>query len=156
MTLNHRLLQSLLFPLGVTAIVIGGMIIIWGVLPTLHVFESALALSLDQAIVLEPLSISPTIDNEFRFYAVFWLSYGVLTIWVAIQIEARHKFVPFIFLVFFLGGLARILSIGDLGKPHQLIVFLMYIELTAPVIGAILYNRLLKNNEKNTTNFKAV
>jgi len=152
MNLNYRFLQALLGPLGIGAIIIGSMIVFMGVLPTLHFFESTLAQVLNQAEILEPQTISPTIDNEFRFYAVYWLSYGLLTLWVAMHIETQYKLAPYILIVFFMGGLARIISVVSIGQPHQLVTVLMYIELLAPVLGFIIYYRLPrgKSNASNS------
>jgi hypothetical protein len=142
MRVEHRLLQGLLAPLGLAALTIGGMIFTFGVVQTLHFFENAYGVSLSQPVVLEPQTVSVTIDNEFRFYAVFWFSYGVLCLWAAKGIVERLRLVPLLFGIFFLGGIGRAISCFVLGWPHPLFVVLMAIELIGPILGAAVYLRI--------------
>ena len=144
MKIEYRLLQAFVAPLGLAAIFIGSMIVATGVLSTLHFFESTYAVLFSKATVLEPITVTPTIDNEFRFYAVLWISYGVLALWVSRRIEAQIRVVPYILGVFFIGGIARLVSIYSVGLPHPLFIFLMYIEIAVPVIGGIVYLKVTR------------
>jgi hypothetical protein len=41
-------------------------------------------------------AIEASVDNELRFFAVFWLAYGSFSFWVARNIEERQQFIIFI------------------------------------------------------------
>ncbi len=107
MRVEYCLLQGLIAPLGLAAVFIGSMIVVTGVLNTLHFFESTYAIIFSLPAVLEPQSVTPTIDNEFRFYAILWISYGVLSLWVSRHIESEFRLVPYLLGIFFAGGIAR-------------------------------------------------
>lgn len=138
---EHRLIQILLGTVGSAAILIGAMIFSFGVLWTLHFFESLFNFATGQTIAPEPTAVAVTIDNEFRFYSVFWLSYGALLLWTAWEIQRRWNWVPILFGLFFLGGIGRVISHLTLGAPHPLFVVLMGTELAIPVVAALLYAR---------------
>ena len=38
--------------------------------------------------------VEATVDNELRFFSVFWLAYGVFCFWVARSIQLQYKFIP--------------------------------------------------------------
>jgi len=142
MKIEYRFLQILIVPLGIAAILIGAMIISLGELPTLHFFESSYAFMLRQAVILEPETVSTTIDNEFRFYAVLWFCYGLWGLRIARKIESEISLIPAFFGIFFLGGIARALSVFSVGEPHPLFILLMFIEFLIPILAGVFYFRL--------------
>lgn len=137
---ERRILQFLLVALGLAAIIIGAMLYLLG---QRFNYLSELffdALSVQSTSPEQP--ISPTVDSELRFYAVFWFSYGVLLIWVARGLLHRLQLVPILALIFFAAGVGRVLSLLLVGPPHPLFIVLMVIELTYPIILVGLYLRL--------------
>ena len=144
----HRILQALMYTLGFAAIFIGSMIIFLGVLDTLYFFEAAYSLITSTPETLEPKSVSATIDNEFRFYAVLWFSYGLYAVNVAYNIIYKVKSVPILLAVFFMGGIARGLSVLAMGNPHPLFILLMALELIIPLFGSIVYFKLLSDTNQ--------
>ena len=48
-------------------------------------------------------AVSPSVDSELRFFAAFWMGYGIFTFWVARDLATRHQFVPAIILFLLLG-----------------------------------------------------
>lgn len=90
------------------------------------------------------VTISPTMDSEMRFYAVFWFSYGLILIWVARGLSQRIQFVPVLAALFFAGGVGRVLSQLIVGLPHPAFTVLMAFELILPIVFAVLYLRLKK------------
>ena len=141
--IEHRIIRVLMVVLGIGAVGIGAMVFLIGV-QFIQLTESSFNFATRQSIPVDPATISPTIDNEFRFYSIFWLSYGVLALWVARNILAQLRLVPILVGVFFIGGIGRALSHIFVGTPHPAFIGLMVIELVAPVLVVILYTRIPK------------
>jgi Domain of unknown function (DUF4345) len=74
-------------------------------------------------------------DNEARFLNAIWVAFGVALLWVVPRVERETLLVRFLGAAIFLGGLARVASIIDVGKPADLQYVLMGIEL---VLGPLL------------------
>lgn len=88
--------------------------------------------------------VNPTIDNEFRFFAVFWMSYGIFTFWVARNLTEEARFVPFIGLVFFIAGVARSISALVVGPPIPALYAAIAIELILPFFLWFFYAKYKK------------
>jgi hypothetical protein len=90
-------------------------------------------------IVFGPASIpgsvpvNATMDSEDRFYAVLFGAFGVALIWCAKDIHAKSLFVYFLAVTFFIGGLARLISVAVVGLPNNLFIFLTVLELIIPI-----------------------
>jgi hypothetical protein len=89
------------------------------------------------------IAVETSVDNELRFFAVFWLAYGGFCLWVARNIKARQQFIIFIALVFFLVGMARLCSILLVGIPNNVLLAAMVLEFILPIVIYYLYR--LKN-----------
>jgi len=81
----------------------------------------------------------PTMDSELRFYAPFWGAYGILLIVVARDPPRLGRWVPWLALLFFAGGVGRAISWLAVGPPHPFFLLLMAIELVTPPILAALW-----------------
>ena len=101
-----------------------------------------LALTLGLGLVPDAQVVEASVDNEFRFFSVFWLGYGGLCFWVAQDLRARGGFVPALALVMFIGGVARALSFALVGEPNSTYVSGMLAELVIPPIWVFSYWRL--------------
>ncbi len=73
--------------------------------------------------------IDASIDNELRFFSVFWVGFGFFCFSVARAIEKNRHFIPYIALLFFLSGIGRLVSLIFVGKPINLFVGVMFLEL---------------------------
>ncbi len=149
------LMQVLLAALGIAAVGVGAMVFLTGV-QFIHMTEAAFNFATGQPIPIEPLTISPTLDNEFRFYAIFWLSYGALLLRVARNLLTQLRFVPMLMGIFFLGGAGRALSNIFIGAPHPAFIMLMVVEFALPIVVAILYARVHKLDEPDQTKIPTV
>ena len=87
-----------------------------------------------------------TVDNELRFFSVFWLAYGIFCFWVARNIQAQHKFVPFISLAFFIGRVGRLISMLSVGSPAAILISAMILEFIIPTIICGIYWKLYIKN----------
>ena len=85
--------------------------------------------------------VEATVDNELRFFSVFWLAYGGFCYWVARHIQAQYRFIPFIALAFFVGGLGRLISMVSVGTPATVLIPAMILELVLPLIIYAIYRK---------------
>ena len=85
--------------------------------------------------------VEATVDNELRFFSVFWLAYGGFCFWVARNLAEQSKFVPFIAGVFFLGGMARLVSTLVIGPPASILIPAMVLEFVLPVVIYVVYRK---------------
>jgi hypothetical protein len=77
-----------------------------------------------------------TLDSEHRFYAVFFLAFGLALLWCLQDLSGRARLIQGLMALFFLGGLTRVLSALTTGLPHPLFVGLGVIELLLPPLLA--------------------
>ena len=119
--------------LGLGAMAIGAMIFVLGPSTTAQVFAGVLS-----AVARTPAEVNglagADIDSEMRFYAVLWIAYGALALWVSQSVWPRITALRLMLGVFFLGGVGRALSHILVGAPHPLFSVLMWIELAAPTV----------------------
>ena len=82
--------------------------------------------------------VNATIDSDMRFYAVLFAAFGGGFIWAAKDLDHRAPIVNLLGLVFFLGGLARLLAWAQTGIPNWFYLMMIPIELVIPVINWLL------------------
>lgn len=78
------------------------------------------------------IPVNPTMDSEDRFYATLFLGFGLAHIWAAQDLARRGSVVLALQAVFFVGGIARVISLIAVGPPIPLFVFLGALELIIP------------------------
>ena len=83
-----------------------------------------------------------TMDSEDRFYAVFFLAYGVGLLWCTRDVERKSSVVYFLAATFFVRGLARLVSMARVGPPHVFFVVMTALELGVPIAIALIQRRL--------------
>ena len=113
----NTLLKVLLISLGIAAVAIATSIIFIGISTTGAFFESLYIAATGQQAALTG-DYSATAESEARFYAVLWFAYGVLAILAARELATRRSWVPWLALVFFAGGCARLIAYFSVGAPH--------------------------------------
>jgi len=119
--------------LGLAALVIGGMIFAIGPDATGQVFAAVLRVVLPGTPQLAGL-VGADVDSEMRFYAVLWMAYGGLALWVVRDLPKRMNLLRLMLGIFWLGGLGRVISYFAVGAPHPLFLVLMWIEITLPFV----------------------
>jgi hypothetical protein len=75
---------------------------------------------------------NPTVESELRFYAAFYVAYGVVALRVAPRAERETLTVRALAGALFFAGLARACGWLAIGKPHGVQRGLLVIELAAP------------------------
>jgi hypothetical protein len=86
--------------------------------------------------------VTPSLDNEFRFFGVYWFAYGMLCFFAARKLDARKGWVPALAMVMFLSGVARTMSTFLVGRPLDQYFYGAGIELTFPIVMYLCYRRL--------------
>jgi Domain of unknown function (DUF4345) len=76
--------------------------------------------------------VNATMDSEDRFYATLFLGFGAAHLWCARDPAQRGNLLLALQVVFFLGGLARLISWTQVGPPIDLFVGLGALELLIP------------------------
>lgn len=98
-------------------------------------------------IVIGPASIpgsipvNATMDSEDRFYATLFLGFGAAHIWCARDLAARGRVMLAMQAVFFLGGVARLISWAAVGPPIPMFISLGAIELIQPPLIWLAWRR---------------
>ncbi len=115
----RRTLQILLALFGATAI-----------------FISLLHIVLGPAAIPGSIPVNTTMDSEDRFYATLFLAYGAALLWCVREVEHKARVVYFLMLTFFVGGLARIVSMLTVGLPNTFFIVMTVLELGLPIILA--------------------
>ncbi|MVU76513.1 DUF4345 domain-containing protein [Nocardia sp. ET3-3] len=82
-----------------------------------------------------------TLDGDVRFSMVLFLAYGVLCVWAASDLDRHAGLIHLLMLVFFAGGLVRLLTVAYVGWPHPFYIAMIVVELAVPLI----YIPLLQN-----------
>ena len=79
---------------------------------------------------------TPRLDNVHRFMAGVYLSAGLIGFWAAMTIRRQGPLVYLLALGVLLGGIGRLVSIGQVGLPAPAGVWLGYLipELVLPVV----------------------
>ena len=78
--------------------------------------------------------VTPDVDSEMRFYAVWYPVVGMLLLRSVPQVEAATTIVRLVGAGFFVAGCARALSWAVVGQPHTIAIVLMVIELVLPLV----------------------
>lgn len=75
---------------------------------------------------------NPSVEGELRFYAAFYVAYGLLALRVAPRADRDSTAVRALAGALLLAGLSRAGGWRAVGRPHRLQLALLAIELTAP------------------------
>jgi Domain of unknown function (DUF4345) len=124
------------------ALIIKGMLYFFFVIA---VITGPLGFITGTALVPESGAVTPSLDNEFRFFSVYWFAYGMLCFYVAFNLDARKGWVPALAAVMLLSGLARVTSVMMVGRPLDQYFYGAAIELVFPVIMILCYRKLSRS-----------
>lgn len=110
--------------------VLRAFLIVFGVI---DVLIALLHLVLGPASIPGSVPVNATMDSEDRFYATLFLGFGAACVACARDVAKRGDVVRFLAATFFLGGLARLVSMAVAGVPHAFFVAMTPLELGIPV-----------------------
>ena len=100
------------------------------------IFIALLHVLLGPSVIPGSVPVNATMDSEDRFYATLFAAYGVALFWCARDLESRSREVYFLALTFFIGGLARLVSIAAIGLPNDFFIAMTILELLIPLFMA--------------------
>jgi hypothetical protein len=86
--------------------------------------------------------VNATMDSEDRFYATLFTAYGAALLWCVRDVERKGLYVKLLALVFFVGGLARIVSMLAVGLPNTFFIAMTILELVIPIVIVFLNSRV--------------
>ena len=116
----------------------------------LGLFGMAAILIASLHVVLGPSAIpgsvpvNATMDSEDRFYATLFGAYGVALLWCIRDIERKSRVVYLLALTFFVGGLARLVSMVVVALPNTFFIAMTVLELAIPFLMAFMQSRISK------------
>jgi hypothetical protein len=114
------------------------------------IFISLLHIVLGPASIPGSVPVNATMDSEDRFYATLFLAFGVVLLWCCKDVERKANVVHFLMLTFFVGGLARIVSILAVGLPNDFFIAMTVLELVLPGVYAYLMYRVAGRTVSST------
>jgi hypothetical protein len=85
--------------------------------------------------------VNATMDSEDRFYATLFIGFGAALIWCGRALNERGRAFFWLMVLFFCTGVARLVSIAQVGLPHPLFQFLAGVELVLPVLLWLWYRK---------------
>ncbi len=122
---SRQLLRVLITLIGITATVTGLFVVLTG-----------------SSGQVDGSQAPPSVESELRFFAVFWIAYGVAALRTAPRADQETVAVRALALILFGGGIARSIAwIAD-GRPHALFIVLLCLELLLPALMLVLQGRL--------------
>ncbi|AYF72891.1 DUF4345 domain-containing protein [Nocardia yunnanensis] len=83
-----------------------------------------------------------TLDGDIRFSMVLFLAYGVACVWAARDLDRNAGFIHLLMLLFFVGGLVRLLTVAYVGWPHWFYVVMLVVELVMPLVYSTLLQQV--------------
>ncbi|MGW4241625.1 DUF4345 domain-containing protein [Nocardia sp. NPDC004722] len=83
-----------------------------------------------------------TLDGDVRFSMVLFLAYGIACLWAARDLDGNAGLIHLLMLVFFLGGVVRLLTVAYVGWPHPFYIAMIAVELVTPPVYSILLRRV--------------
>ena len=116
--------------------------VLLGLLGAAAIGISLLHVVMGPASIPGSIPVNATMDSEDRFYATLFAAYGVALLWCVKDIERKSSVVYFLALTFFVGGLARLVSIAAVGLPNRFFIAMTVIELLLPLVVAFLQARV--------------
>jgi hypothetical protein len=87
-------------------------------------------------------SVNATIDSDMRFFALLFAAYGLTFVWCAADLTTRGRVANVLGVVFFAGGLARLLAWAVTGQPNWFYVLMIPVELVIPLVNYLLIRQL--------------
>jgi hypothetical protein len=98
------------------------------------VVAGAVTVILGAAFVPNEGTVTPDVDSEMRFYAVWYVAAGALLLRAVARVESETWVIRLVAAAFFAAGCARLLSWIVVGKPHVAALVLMGLELLLPLV----------------------
>lgn len=106
------------------------------------IFIASLHVVLGPSAIPGSIPVNATMDSEDRFYATLFAAYGAALLWCIKDVEGKSTVVYFLALTFFVGGLARLVSMAVVGLPNTFFTAMTALELLIPFLMAFMQSRI--------------
>ena len=116
--------------------------IILGTGGAVAVFIALLHLVFGPACIPGSVPVNATMDSEDRFYATMFAAYGAALLWCVRDVERKGVYVKLLAIIFFIGGLARLVSMFAVGLPNTFFISMTGLELGLPLLILFLNSRV--------------
>jgi Domain of unknown function (DUF4345) len=83
-----------------------------------------------------------TLDGDIRMVMVLFFAFGVACVWAARDLTRRAGAIHLLMLLFFIGGLVRLLTVAYVGWPNGFYLAMGAVELVLPPVYMMLLQRL--------------
>ena len=83
-----------------------------------------------------------SVESEYRFFAALWIGFGLAALAIARQDAPDAAMLRGLMGIMFLAGVARAIAWIDDGRPHDLFIALMALELLIPPAVIVWRGRL--------------
>jgi len=115
-----------------------------GLFGTTAILIASLHVVLGPSAIPGSVSVNATMDSEDRFYATLFAAYGVALLWCVKDVERKSMVVYFLAATFFVGGLARLVSVAAVGLPNTFFIAMTVLELLIPLFIAFMQSLIAK------------
>jgi hypothetical protein len=78
--------------------------------------------------------MTPEFDSHYRYIAGYYISLGILGLWMIPRIERATSIFRIICASVFIGGVGRVASIAQVGLPSPMTLFFTAFELCFPLL----------------------
>ncbi|QIS21373.1 DUF4345 domain-containing protein [Nocardia terpenica] len=118
----------------------------------LIVFGISCALIALAHIVIGPRTIigantpNATLDSDIRMVMVLFLVYGIACVWAARDLDRHAGLIHLLMLVFFVGGLVRLLTVAYVGWPNWFYTAMIVVEIAAPLVYSPLLRQVTRRS----------
>lgn len=82
-------------------------------------------------------SVNATMESDLRFFNLLFVAYGLAFVWAARDVVGRGVVIDVLGLLFFVGGLARLLAWAEAGTPSWFYVLMIPVELLIPIVNFV-------------------
>lgn len=103
---------------------------------------SLLHIVLGPAAIPGGVPVNATMDSEDRFFATLFMAYGAALLWCVKDIQRKGVYVKLLALIFFVGGLARVVSVFAVGLPNTFFIAMTALELGLPFLMVFMSARV--------------
>jgi len=87
-----------------------------------------------------------TLDSNLRFYSGVWLGLGLLAFWLIPRIDTESMLFRALWLMIFIGGLGRLISLFIVGLPFLPLVAFTLLEFVGPPLFIWWQHKISVNN----------
>ncbi len=112
-----------------------GLQIVLGILSFIPIIIGILGIMLGVGRFLPDNLITANFDSHYRYLSAYYLSLGIIAWWIIPSIEKHTTIIRILCSVIFMGGLARLISMYQVGIPDTSAVLFTCLELLFPLLS---------------------